>query len=228
MEKRIKNLGTYTKSGKCFINIDKKNKIFDSISRYEYNAFQYNLFKSQSKLGNNFNISIDRTFKEYDVLQFEKLKKIRNCICVDEAVSNFEGETSFTYIDGYEEGNYLSGITSAFHNKHLNRIKREVDEFGGEIKEIKVPVRKVQSILDEHGVTDIDFCSIDTEGSEFEIVKSIDFKKTNIKVLIIENSFHKTKLVDYLKKKGYDLHNRLEWDDIYVKRPKKKFKFWPF
>ena len=74
MEIRQKNLGSYSKSGKCFINIDRKNSILDSISKYEYNVFQYNLFKTQSKLGNNFNISFDKTFKEKDIITFENAK----------------------------------------------------------------------------------------------------------------------------------------------------------
>jgi FkbM family methyltransferase len=165
---------------------------------------------------------------EAQPLQFEKLKQNRSCICINEAVSNFEGETSFTYVEGYEEGNYLSGITSSFHHKHLKRIQNEVSEYGGVIKETKVPVRRVQSILDQYNIKKIDFCSIDTEGSEFEIVKSIDFKKTDITVLIIENSFHAARLTDYMDKKGFYLLKKIKYDDIYVQKPKRKSRFWPF
>ena len=41
--------------------------------------------------------------------EFEKLQSNRNCICVNVAVSNFEGETDFTYVEGY--ANMLSGIS---------------------------------------------------------------------------------------------------------------------
>ena len=63
----------------------------------------------------------------------------------------------------------------------------------------------------------VDFCSIDTEGSEFNIIQSIDFDKTNIKVFIIENNYKETNIQEYLETKGYSLYKKLEWDDIFIK-----------
>jgi len=52
---------------------------------------------------------------------FEKLRVNRNCICVNVAVSNFEGETDFTYVEGY--ANMLSGISDEYNKTHIDRIK---------------------------------------------------------------------------------------------------------
>ena len=147
---------------------------------------------------------------------FEKLRDNRNCICVNVAVSNFEGETDFTYVEGY--ANMLSGISDEYNKTHIDRIKGEVNHYGGEINTIKVPVKKLQTILDEHNMVDIDFCTIDTEGSEFNIVQSIDFARTNIKVFIIENNYKETNIQEYLEIKGYQLYKKLEWDDIFTKK----------
>ena len=110
--------------------------------------------------------------------EFEKLKLNRNCVCVNVAVSNFEGETDFTYVEGY--ANMLSGISDDYNRTHVERIHGEVNHYGGKINTIKVPVKRLQTLLDEHNILEIDFCSIDTEGSEFNIIQSIDFDKTNI------------------------------------------------
>lgn len=147
--------------------------------------------------------------------EFEKLKLNRNCICVNVAVSNFEGETDFTYVEGY--ANMLSGISDDYNKTHMERIKGEVNYYGGKINTIKVPVKKLQTVLEEHSMLNIDFCSIDTEGSEFNIIQSIDFDKTNIKVFIIENNYKETNIQEYLETKGYSLHKKLEWDDIFIK-----------
>lgn len=147
--------------------------------------------------------------------EFEKLKSNRNCICVNVAVSNFNGETDFTIVEGY--ANMLSGIPDDYNQTHLGRIKGEVNHYGGSINTIKVPVKKLQTILDEHNLLEIDFCSIDTEGSEFNIVQSIDFDKTNIKVFIIENNYKEINIQEFLETKGYSLHKKLEWDDIFIK-----------
>lgn len=147
--------------------------------------------------------------------EFEKLKSNRKCVCVNTAVSNFEGETEFTLVEGY--ANMLSGISDDYNKTHVERVKGEVNHYGGKINTIKVQVRKLQSILDEHNLTEIDFCSIDTEGSEFNIIQSIDFDKTNIKVFIIENNYKETTIQEFLETKGYSLYKKLEWDDIFVK-----------
>jgi FkbM family methyltransferase len=147
--------------------------------------------------------------------EFKKLSENRKSINVNCAVSNYTGEVDFTFIEGY--ANMLSGISDDYNSTHKDRINGEVNHYGGSISYIKVPVKPVQDILDEHKLYDIDFCSIDTEGSEYNIIQSIDFNKTNIKVFIIENNYKETIIQEFLETKGYYLHSKLEWDDIFVK-----------
>lgn len=146
---------------------------------------------------------------------FEQLKHNRNCTCINVAVSNFEGITDFTYIEGY--ANMLSGISSSYNEAHMNRIKDEVSYHGGRVTTIKVPVKKLQTIIEENNLFEIDFCSIDTEGSELEILESIDYTKTLVKVIIVENNYGESKIESFLKIKGYKLYSKLEWDDVFVK-----------
>jgi len=148
--------------------------------------------------------------------EFEKLKSNRKCTCVNVAVSNYNGETDFIYVEGY--ANMLSGISDDYNLSHKHRIENEVRAYGGAINTIKVPVKTLQSILDEHNTHNIDFCSIDTEGSEFNIIKSIDFDKTEIKVFIIENNYREKKIENFLIGKGYALYKKIEWDDVFVKQ----------
>ena len=66
----------------------------------------------------------------------------------------------------------------------------------------------------------ISICSLDVEGSEFPILKTIPFDKVDIKVLDVEvnhagsifpGSFKD--IDDYLKLQGYDLHSILSRQD---------------
>jgi FkbM family methyltransferase len=150
--------------------------------------------------------------------EFNKLNLNRSSINLNLCVSDFEGETDFTYVEGFYDYpiNMLSGISDKYNSLHVERINQEVNKCGGKIESIKVPVRPLQSIFDEFGVTHVDFCSIDTEGSEFEIVKSIDFDRTSIKVFIIENNYNETNIKDFLETKGYVFHSKIEWDDVFV------------
>jgi len=171
-------------------------------------------------ISNTFFLEKERKWKgicvEAQPSEFQKLKSNRNCTCVNVAVSDYNGETDFIFVEGY--ANMLSGISDDYNLSHMQRIRNEVSTYGGAINTIKVPVRTLQSILDEHNTHEIDFCSIDTEGSEFNIIKSIDFDKTEIKVFIIENNYGEKNIEEFLVEKGYYLYKKIEWDDVFVKK----------
>lgn len=149
-------------------------------------------------------------------MEFKELQKNRTSINLNVCVSDFEGQTDFTYVEGY--ANMLSGISDMYHSSHKERIQGEINHYGGKINNIKVPVRKLQTIFDEFQIKEVDFCSIDTEGSELSIVKSIDFDKTLVKVFIIENNYKETTIEEFLSEKGYVLFCKLEWDDVFIKK----------
>lgn len=152
--------------------------------------------------------------------KFDLLQKNRNSINLNICISNFEGETEFTQIDGY--ANMLSGISDKYHKTHIERIQGEVNHYGGKINKININVKPLQKIFDEYNITKVDFCSIDTEGSELDIIKSIDFEKTEIEVFIIENNYKENEIEKFLNEKGYSLFKKLEWDDVFVKNKKPK------
>lgn len=70
-----------------------------------------------------------------------------------------------------------------------------------------VPVRPLSEILDEYGIKKIDFISIDTEGFDLQVIKSIDFG-VDIQLLVVEQDvtledLPKTDVYKFLKEKGY-------------------------
>lgn len=69
--------------------------------------------------------------------------------------------------------------------------------------------------------TDIDYLSIDTEGSEFEILSHFDFDKYNIKLITCEHNYTpmREQLYNLLTSKGYvrKFEYLSQWDDWYVK-----------
>ena len=187
----------------------KKNGIFIDIGAHDGKSCSNTLFLEENRDWSG--ICIEPSPREFNML-CECRKSINLNLCV----SDYDGESEFTYIEGYS--NMLSGLTEYYNESHKNRIKREVEYHGGKVNKIKIPVMKLQNILDNHNISEIDYCSIDTEGSEFNIIKSIDFTKTKIKVFSIENNYGSTDIQDYLSENGYVLYTKLQWDDIYIKR----------
>ena len=64
----------------------------------------------------------------------------------------------------------------------------------------------------------IDFISIDTEGSELDVLKSFDVNRYNTKLLIIENNYNDSEIEIYLNEKGWVKHKRIEVNDFYIKK----------
>jgi FkbM family methyltransferase len=148
--------------------------------------------------------------------RFKLLEQNRNCILENCAVSDSVGEVEFMDIAGWGKG--LSGIVEKYDAKHKQRIETEVKHPQNKGREtITVKTDLLSNILDRNGITEIDFCTIDTEGGEYDILKSIDLKKYKINIILVENNYNETKTRDLLIANGYKLHTKLSIDDVFIK-----------
>ena len=78
-------------------------------------------------------------------------------------------------------------------------------------------------LLDQHNAPrDIDYLSIDTEGSELDIISSFDFDKYNISIITCEHNYAKNreKIQEILKTNGYHqvFEAFSEMDDWFVRK----------
>jgi hypothetical protein len=119
------------------------------------------------------------------------------------AVCNCDGEADFYLNDGYTE--MLSGIIENYDARHLERLKNENIEKSATTQVVKVNTRRLQTIFDEHEVSHIHYLSIDVEGAEFEVIKSIDFDKVFIDVIGFENNYEDVSIpiIEFLIKKDF-------------------------
>lgn len=154
---------------------------------------------------------------------FEKLSNNRKSILLNKCISDQIGQVDFLRIDGYAE--MLSGVYMKYDQRHMERIKKELKEFGGNSEIITVESLTISKLLSEYSIRKIDFCSIDTEGGEFEILKQFDLNTIAVQCFSIENNYNDNRVRDYLQEKKYKLINSLDADEIYLKRAK-KFYFW--
>jgi FkbM family methyltransferase len=87
----------------------------------------------------------------------------------------------------------------------------------------EVTTVSLDSLLEEYGCPDeIDYLSIDTEGSEYSILQKFNFKKWSFKVITVEHNFTEMResIFNLLTKNGYRrvLYDLNSWDDWYVKK----------
>ena len=129
-------------------------------------------------------------------------------------ISDTEGSVVFRKIVGYSE--MLSGILEFMDQKHIDRINDECAKYNSTFEDIKVESRNLNAILKSDNIKHIDYLSIDTEGAESKIIKSIDLDEINIEFLTVENNDSSDELRLYLKGKGYECIKSFT-DDFFIK-----------
>lgn len=146
---------------------------------------------------------------------FEAMKTKRNCIMLNACISDVEGEEDFLVCTGWCE--MLSGLLKSYDPDHLKRIDREIQEYNCSKTIVKVPTLVLSKTLPYFHLDNIDYCSIDTEGSEMQVLRSIDFEKTQIYCFTIENNYKDNTIEKFMISKGYKKEKTLGTDELYLK-----------
>ena len=92
------------------------------------------------------------------------------------------------------------------------------DDFYKEmIEQVEVGCVTFEFLMDQLGITEIDYLKIDAEGLDYDILSTIDFNKFNIKAIRAEHEhIESSLLVDLLEKNNY-LVDILNYDIIAIK-----------
>lgn len=174
-----------------------KNGVFVDVGAHDGLSINNTLYFEKYNNWTGINIEPIKTI--YDKLLINRPNSINiNC-----AVCNNDGETDFFYNTGHTE--MISGIKNTFDQRHLQRLQRENAEWGSTTELIKVNTKKMETIFDEYKISHIHYLSIDVEGAEFEVIKSINFDKVFIDVIGFENNFNDASIpiIQYLENKSY-------------------------
>lgn len=144
--------------------------------------------------------------------QFENLKKERKnafsfaCGCENLKQAEF---TICSIQDGTNEG----AVSSL---KVDERLLSEHMQYNPILKKVKVVVKTLNTFIEEQKIEKIDFISIDTEGTEIDVLKGFDIIKYKPKLLIIENNYNYNEVEEYLKNFNYKKDKRIEVNDFYI------------
>jgi len=151
---------------------------------------------------------------------FQKLAKNRpKCINIHGGISENRDRLEFIKVTGYAE--MLSGWKGDMTQDQFNRIDSEIQQHGGTKEIIFVESYSLNSLLMKHNIKDIDFISLDTEGSELKILRSIDFSTIRIGVICIEIDTSLTKekynaIQEFMLEHGYTLDLKLGFNQIWI------------
>jgi FkbM family methyltransferase len=144
---------------------------------------------------------------------FALLRRNRGCTVVNGCIAAAPGVALFLDIEG--PAAMLSGLVDHYDPRHLARIDREMRAGGGGRREVEVPCFTLEGLAAEHGATRIDYLSIDTEGGELAILRSIDFSRLDVNLISVENNYGDPRFRSLLAGAGFRLIARLACDEIY-------------
>lgn len=79
-----------------------------------------------------------------------------------------------------------------------------------------VRVVTLTDILDQEGIREVDFLSVDVEGFELEVFQGLDFKRLRPRLILVEDHVHNLHTHRYLKSQAYKLVNRTGLNNWYI------------
>ena len=148
---------------------------------------------------------------------FKRLASNRKAICLELAVNDKEGVLDFMTIEGTWEANMLSGLLENYDPRHRERIEGEYRRYGGTASINKVKCSPLHDILKKNNIEKVDYLSIDTEGSEENILKSIDFTAVNVELISAEVNYELQPLEAILSSNGYVFLDKVHQDAFFRK-----------
>lgn len=126
------------------------------------------------------------------------------------ACSNEEKESIFNIVEtGWQET--VDGISYSAIDIRYPLSDNHI------ITKIPVKIIKLDTLLLELGVTQVDFVSVDTEGWELDVMKGFDVNKYNPTVVLLENYLHSDSYVEYMESVGYRLSHKIDYNYIFTK-----------
>lgn len=148
---------------------------------------------------------------------FEHLARNRpNATCVFGAAADRNGVVGFRVNTGYAR--QLSGIEDAYHPHHRLVMDEMTRVHGGDSRLVDVPCFRLQDLLDDQGVTVVDWMSLDVEGGELAALRGLDLDKTHVRLMTVEDNYGLEPELDaLLVPKGYAKLGRVGHNVVYHK-----------
>lgn len=147
---------------------------------------------------------------------FKKMiQRDRQCFMINCCISNEEQEMTFLLADLLTASkNHLTGAHKA--RIDFERNESLSDPHYGEV--VTTQCFSLMDILDVIGQRNIDYFSLDVEGGELHILKSLDWDKLNIKYFSIETDQNRKEILAFMDKHGYVKTHHILGDHIFKKR----------
>lgn len=145
----------------------------------------------------------------------EELRTQRHCSLIDTCVSDTPRLVNFSFTAAYGgvvrdgSGGQAWGVDG---NKHATQPKFSTHFRGFRTLRCTTLSRELPRL----GVNHVDFMSLDVEGYELPVLEGMDWSRTTVDVLVVENK--RPEVQKFLEDKGFQQYRGVLKDDIYIRK----------
>ena len=144
--------------------------------------------------------------------QFNSLARHRKSVA-HYAVSDKAGKKDLTIFD-VGENNIMSSLTSLKPDERLVEAHKHIIN---KSYKFEVNVETLSTVLEMfNSPTKIDFITVDTEGTEIDVLKGFDFNMFDVTLFVIENNYNDDNIEELMTTKGYKKDKRYKINDFYI------------
>ena len=156
-----------------------------------------------------------------------------NCLCIEANPENFEKckinrKKSVWCAVSNESGKEMEftvctldgGNQTAISGLQIDKkLVESHKQYNPKFHTVKVPVKTLDLIIQENDFEkELDIVSIDTEGTELDVLKGFHIERWLPKLFVIENNHDDPEIEEYLKQFNYTKDLRYGVNDFYTKK----------
>lgn len=157
-----------------------------------------------------FGISIEANPEMYEALKMNRVAAVHAAVGAEDKL-----EVEFNIVNLSAQGGNETAVSAVTLDE---RLLKDHDFLKPIIYKVNVPMKTLDTILTDYPAVDkIDFLSIDTEGTELEVLKGFDIARWMPKLFVIENNYNDPWIEEYLKPFGYTKVLRNQVNDFYTR-----------
>lgn len=135
---------------------------------------------------------------------------VRRCPCLPFAVADRDGTADLIVVDrGFVQ---MSGLAQTYDPGLLDRVR--ADPRHAETT-VTVETRTLARIMDDAGIAEADFVSLDIEGGELAVLEGFPFHRIRVAIWAIENNTATPRLAEIMRANGYVLAELCGPDEIW-------------
>ncbi len=139
------------------------------------------------------------------------------CVPIKACITDKEGTVKFLYVKGLA-AKQLSGIFELYDPRHLQKIEGALAVYGGEKELIEVATIPLATVLQQNNIKHVDYLSIDVEGAEMLVLKSIDFNACAIDVISVEVNYDGGEIGEFLRAHDFTYRATIGMDEIWISK----------